>query len=174
MEICGQENEDGIQKSLRQSTVCWGSRLWQSCTARVLKATVTSLLCTSPPPNRDLYIIFTLKVLESYNYFSLSRLLVLYLTENFGVDDYNAGVLYGLWGTLLTAYGFFLGGAIDILGECAWRMRDVMPRASALAIGCQGSEEGRPAVASKPINCGWSLLLVPSQGCARRWSCASS
>lgn len=30
---------------------------------------------------RDLYIVFVLKVLESYNYFSLSRIFVLFLTE---------------------------------------------------------------------------------------------
>ncbi|GAB4823238.1 hypothetical protein N2152v2_010284 [Parachlorella kessleri] len=65
---------------------------------------------------RDLYIIFAVKVLESYNYFSLSRSMTLYLTEEFGISDYRAGTLYGLWGTLLTAYGFLLGGAIDILG----------------------------------------------------------
>lgn len=70
-----------------------------------------------PWPHRDLFIIFVLKVLESYNYFSLSRIFVLYLTENFGVDDLTAGTLYGLWGTLLVLYGFILGGAIDFLGE---------------------------------------------------------
>lgn len=29
----------------------------------------------------------------------------------------SAGFWYGLWGTLLTAYGFALGGLIDYLGE---------------------------------------------------------
>lgn len=43
--------------------------------------------------------------------------MTLYLTEEFGIDDYRAGTLYGLWGTLLTAYGFLLGGMIDYLGE---------------------------------------------------------
>lgn len=31
------------------------------------------------------------QALESYNYFSLSRCLTLYLTEEFGVSDYRAG-----------------------------------------------------------------------------------
>lgn len=35
-----------------------------------------------------------LKVLDSYNYFSLSRSLTLLLTEEFGVSDYRAG---GAW-----------------------------------------------------------------------------
>jgi hypothetical protein len=48
---------------------------------------------------------------------SLSRLFTLYLTEEFGVSDYRAGFYYGLWGTLLTAYGFLLGGLIDFLGR---------------------------------------------------------
>lgn len=38
---------------------------------------------------RDLWIMFVLKVLESYNYFSLSRSFTLYLTEEFGVGDYE-------------------------------------------------------------------------------------
>ena len=49
--------------------------------------------------------------------------MTLYLTEEFGISDYRAGTLYGLWGTLLTAYGFLLGGAIDFLGE--WVDRQV-------------------------------------------------
>ncbi|KAL4420864.1 hypothetical protein ABPG77_002823 [Micractinium sp. CCAP 211/92] len=65
---------------------------------------------------RDLYVMFILKVFESYNYFSLSRLFTLYLTEDFGISDYRAGFFYGLWGTLLTSYGFLLGGLIDVLG----------------------------------------------------------
>lgn len=39
--------------------------------------------------------MFVLKVMDSYNYFSLSRALTLYLTEEFGVSDYRAGFLYG-------------------------------------------------------------------------------
>ena len=63
-----------------------------------------------------LLLIFVLKVLESYNYFSLSRILVVYLTEEFGIGDLTAGTIYGLWGSLLTAYGLLLGGAIDWMG----------------------------------------------------------
>ncbi len=40
---------------------------------------------------RDLYLIFVLKLLDSYSYFSLSRSLTLLLTEEFEVSDYNAG-----------------------------------------------------------------------------------
>lgn len=65
---------------------------------------------------RDLYIIFLLKVLESYSYFSMSRVLTLYLTEELGTPDLEAGTLYGLWGTLLVLWGFVLGPAIDSMG----------------------------------------------------------
>jgi MFS family permease len=65
---------------------------------------------------RDIYLVFLCKVFESYNYFSLSRILTLYLTEEFEINDYHAGIAFGLWGTLLVAYGLFLGGAIDALG----------------------------------------------------------
>lgn len=37
------------------------------------------------------------------------------MTEQFGIDDYHAGLVYGLWGSLLTAFGFLLGGTIDVL-----------------------------------------------------------
>lgn len=56
--------------------------------------------------------------------------MTLYLTEEFGVSDYRAGTLYGAWGTLLTAYGFLLGGAIDVLGAL-WR------GCARLVVGCQ-------------------------------------
>lgn len=62
------------------------------------------------------YVDFQLKVLESYNYFSLSRILTLYLSEQFGISDMNAGSIFGAWGTLLTLYGIFLGSAIDWMG----------------------------------------------------------
>ena len=36
---------------------------------------------------RELWVIYGLKVLESFNYFSLSVMLTLYLTEEFGTTD---------------------------------------------------------------------------------------
>lgn len=44
----------------------------------------------------DMYYVFTLKFLESYSYFALSQILVLYLHEDFGVGDVEAGVVYGM------------------------------------------------------------------------------
>lgn len=64
----------------------------------------------------DLFFILILKWCESYNYFSLSRVLVLFLTEDFGFSDIDSGLVYGAWGTLITAYGVILGGVVDKLG----------------------------------------------------------
>ena len=36
---------------------------------------------------RDLYLTYALMLCESFNYFSLSLLFVLYLTQEFGVGD---------------------------------------------------------------------------------------
>lgn len=57
-----------------------------------------------------------MKVLESFGYFSLSAILTIFLTEEFGLSDIEAGAAYGLWGTLSTLYGLLLGPAIDALG----------------------------------------------------------
>ena len=80
-----------------------------------------------------------MKALESFGYFSLSSVLTvrqqtsacrhfclipltapsssqLFLTEEFSMSDVGAGAAYGLYGTLSTLYGLFLGTAVDFLG----------------------------------------------------------
>jgi len=44
---------------------------------------------------RDLYFIFALKFMESYGYFALSQVLVIYLHDEFGASDLQAGAIYG-------------------------------------------------------------------------------
>jgi POT family proton-dependent oligopeptide transporter len=44
---------------------------------------------------RDLYFVFVLKFLESYGYFALSQVLVIYLHDEFGASDMEAGAIYG-------------------------------------------------------------------------------
>jgi dipeptide/tripeptide permease len=46
--------------------------------------------------NRDLYFVFVLKFLESYGYFALSQILVIYLHDEFGATDIQAGAIYGM------------------------------------------------------------------------------
>ena len=65
---------------------------------------------------RELWLIFALKVAESFAYFSMSTVLTLYLTDEFGLTDLQAGTAYGWWGTLTSLFGFVMGPAIDLLG----------------------------------------------------------
>lgn len=50
---------------------------------------------------KELYVNFGLKFCESYNYFAISQILVIYLHEEFGLSDMAAGGAYGLWVQLL-------------------------------------------------------------------------
>ncbi|KAK9797081.1 hypothetical protein WJX73_005081 [Symbiochloris irregularis] len=85
--------------------------LFRKCRQQV----ATGFLSLSGCP-REIWIIFALKILESFNYFSLSLSFTVYLTDTFGVSDEKAGTLYGLWGGLSTLYGFIFGWLIDFLG----------------------------------------------------------
>eukprot|EP00300_Choanocystis_sp_HF-7_P042714 c9421_g1_i1.p1 GENE.c9421_g1_i1~~c9421_g1_i1.p1 ORF type:complete len:499 (-),score=121.94 c9421_g1_i1:84-1580(-) len=65
---------------------------------------------------RELWIVYVLKLLESYGYFSMSLILTLYLSEEFGYDDVDAGLIYGVFGMLVSVYGIFVGFVIDNFG----------------------------------------------------------
>jgi dipeptide/tripeptide permease len=65
---------------------------------------------------RELWLTYAVKALESYSYFSMSLIYVIYLTDNFGVGDVSAGASYGIWGMLIVLWGVMLGPAIDYLG----------------------------------------------------------
>ncbi|KAK4530509.1 hypothetical protein CCYA_CCYA04G1366 [Cyanidiococcus yangmingshanensis] len=65
---------------------------------------------------RELWLIYVLKLLSSYAYFSLSLALVLYLSESLQYDDTGAGLLYGLYGVVTSLYGLASGWLIDRLG----------------------------------------------------------
>ncbi|KAA6420960.1 MAG: hypothetical protein FRX49_09101 [Trebouxia sp. A1-2] len=83
--------------------------------ARALKQTHEGLQSLKGSP-RDLYIVYAINACDNFNYFSLSLLFTLYLTEEFGFSDQETGVLYGLWGCAITAFGFAFGGVVDFLG----------------------------------------------------------
>jgi dipeptide/tripeptide permease len=61
-------------------------------------------------------VIFAIKVLESYAYFSQSLSMTLYLTDEHGFSDENAGWLYGTFGMLVSLYGLLFGWVVDFLG----------------------------------------------------------
>ncbi|KAA8499899.1 hypothetical protein FVE85_7484 [Porphyridium purpureum] len=78
------------------------------CTAKQWKA-----LRAAP---RELWIIYVLKFLSSYSYFSFALVLVLYLSEEFGLSDVQAGWAYGMYGVMSTVFGMVCGWFIDIMG----------------------------------------------------------
>jgi proton-dependent oligopeptide transporter, POT family len=65
---------------------------------------------------KELYVNFGLKFCESYNYFAISQVLVIYLHEEFGLSDMAAGGAYGLWGAAITFWGLSASWLNDNLG----------------------------------------------------------
>jgi dipeptide/tripeptide permease len=65
---------------------------------------------------RELYINFALKFLESYSYFAVSQILVIYVHTEFGFTDIQAGSIYGMWGIAITFWGLCASAFNDILG----------------------------------------------------------
>jgi len=65
---------------------------------------------------RDLYFVFVLKFLESYGYFALSQILVIYLHDEFGATDIQAGAIYGFFGAAITGWGLTISWLNDNLG----------------------------------------------------------
>eukprot|EP00747_Dinoflagellata_sp_TGD_P186985 gnl/TRDRNA2_/TRDRNA2_44409_c0_seq1.p1 gnl/TRDRNA2_/TRDRNA2_44409_c0~~gnl/TRDRNA2_/TRDRNA2_44409_c0_seq1.p1 ORF type:complete len:486 (+),score=61.19 gnl/TRDRNA2_/TRDRNA2_44409_c0_seq1:115-1572(+) len=68
---------------------------------------------TSP---RDLWIIYVIKIFLSFSYFALYNVLTLFLTDDFGMSDIDAGWAYGAHG-FMTGIMLLLGGyATDKIG----------------------------------------------------------
>ena len=66
--------------------------------------------------SRELWLIYALKILESFVYFSSTLNLTRYLRVHFHCSDVLAGTLYGVWGVLISAYGLLCSPLIDALG----------------------------------------------------------
>ena len=64
----------------------------------------------------ELWTAYLLKFLDSYAYFSFSLVFTLFLSDDFGMSDIQAGTVYGAWGALITVFGLFTGTVIDNLG----------------------------------------------------------
>ena len=62
------------------------------------------------------WIACLLHMLDGFAYFAISTNLTIYLTTNFGLSDMNAGIVYGIWGALLVAFGIPTGFLIDKFG----------------------------------------------------------
>mmetsp|Transcript_8125 Transcript_8125/g.12227 ORF Transcript_8125/g.12227 Transcript_8125/m.12227 type:complete len:508 (+) Transcript_8125:129-1652(+) len=64
----------------------------------------------------ELWLAYILKFLDSYSYFSFSLSMTLFLSNDFGYDDLQAGTIYGAWGSLVVLFGLTSGPLIDKLG----------------------------------------------------------
>ena len=65
---------------------------------------------------KELYLIYILKFLDSYSYFSFSIIFTIYLSDEFQFNDIEAGTYYGLWGAFITIYGLLTGCVVDNIG----------------------------------------------------------
>eukprot|EP00281_Chroomonas_sp_CCMP1168_P015003 CAMPEP_0206214704 /NCGR_PEP_ID=MMETSP0047_2-20121206/1809_1 /ASSEMBLY_ACC=CAM_ASM_000192 /TAXON_ID=195065 /ORGANISM="Chroomonas mesostigmatica_cf, Strain CCMP1168" /LENGTH=457 /DNA_ID=CAMNT_0053636961 /DNA_START=223 /DNA_END=1593 /DNA_ORIENTATION=- len=66
--------------------------------------------------NGSLWLMFVLKCLESFAYFASCVVFTLFLSEDFGLTDGQAGLFYGVKGGLTSLYGLGIGFLIDRLG----------------------------------------------------------
>jgi dipeptide/tripeptide permease len=64
----------------------------------------------------ELWKAYAMKLLASFSYFSLSLSFTLFLSDDFGFSDVEAGTIYGAWGALISIYGIFTGFLVDRMG----------------------------------------------------------
>ncbi|OEU17841.1 MFS general substrate transporter [Fragilariopsis cylindrus CCMP1102] len=98
------------KKNKNSSNNSWSSS-WTALKLKLLDG-FTSLQ-NSPS---ELYKVYFLKFLDSYSYFSFSIILTLFLSDHFDYTDIEAGTIYGVWGMMITVYGFLTGFIVDNLG----------------------------------------------------------
>lgn len=111
-------------------------------------------LSGAPP---ELWKAYLLKFLDSYAYFSFSLVTVLYLSDEFGLSDVQAGSVYGAYGALVTAFGLLAGPAIDNLGV-----------AKCLRLGFATSLFARVALflcTSRAVALACLLVALPASSC---------
>lgn len=65
---------------------------------------------------KELYVNFVLNFCNCYSYFALTQILVIYLHDEFGVSDLEAGFVYGTYAAAITFWGLFTSWINDNLG----------------------------------------------------------
>mmetsp|Transcript_25789 Transcript_25789/g.67591 ORF Transcript_25789/g.67591 Transcript_25789/m.67591 type:complete len:556 (-) Transcript_25789:9-1676(-) len=65
---------------------------------------------------KDLLIVYYIKFTDSVAYFAIAYIYVQYLSDEFGLSDSEAGVLYAFYGGLCTIVGLLMGHVIDVFG----------------------------------------------------------
>ena len=77
---------------------------------------VTSALDSLRPAPRELYICFVIKICDSFAYFALAQIAMIYFHDEFGLTDIQAGAVYGAWGAAITLWGLITSFINDNLG----------------------------------------------------------
>lgn len=78
---------------------------------------------------KDLWLIYIIKFLESVAYFAIYNLLNVYLSEDLGYDDVQAGWITSIWLTGVSVIMFFSGFIADSIGikrAMAWAVASVL------------------------------------------------
>lgn len=110
-EVLRREQPKGTEALPTERRSGTGSAPWR---AKISKAAIQLQALRRAP--RELWLVFSLKLLSSYAYFSLSLILTTFLTDEFGLSDYAAGWAYGTYGVMSTFFGIVCGWFIDYLG----------------------------------------------------------
>eukprot|EP00741_Cyanophora_paradoxa_P001124 tig00000459_g1084.t1 len=132
---------------------------WLSSKAREFREQASTL--KSAP--RELWLTYFLKFLESYAYFAVSYIFVIYLSDEFGFSDAEASWIYGLFGTIYALASMLMGSVVDNLGvRRSLIVGGIVLTLSRLALALTASRTvvyviafgtlplGRPAVPSPP------------------------
>jgi MFS family permease len=77
--------------------------------------TFLSTLASVRAFSRELWAMIFLNVFFSYSYFVVSAILTLYLTQDHGFSDIEAGNIYSVWGVIMSIVQFCAGPLIDRL-----------------------------------------------------------
>lgn len=64
----------------------------------------------------SLWAALTCKFLTSFAYMLCALTLRNYLQDNWGFSDFNAGLIYGIWGIMTTVFGILLSPIVDRVG----------------------------------------------------------
>ncbi len=86
---------------------------------------------------RELWLLYALKFLESVADFAIYNLLAVYLSEDLGYSDKQAGVIFGIWTTANSVVAFFTGFIADSIGSkraLTWAVVSVLIGRTIMAI----------------------------------------
>ncbi|GJQ15327.1 hypothetical protein GpartN1_g7118.t1 [Galdieria partita] len=89
--------------------------MWRQYFVFWIEKTLETIRLLNQSP-RELWLIYVIKFLSSFSYFSYSLILTLYLSSEFDFSDERAGWTFGAYGFMSVLYGMSLGWIVDYLG----------------------------------------------------------